>query len=314
MYKNQKVAVVVPAYNEEKLIQKTIDTVPAFVDLIIVVNDQSKDKTADILNVLKKKNKRLTIIHNSQNGGVGFSIKAGLQEALASNMDLMAILAGDAQMDPQYLDHMIDDLLSNNLDYIKANRFMHLDALKSMPTYRRFGNVVVTILTKFATGYYSIFDSQNGYAIYKRSAVEKLPFHLLSNRYDYENTVLIGLSIIGAKVGDIAIPAVYGEEKSTINFLPTVIKTLRSLFVGFWRRIYYKYILYNFHPIALFLISGTLFNLFGLLTGMYITFDRYWNQVTPTTGTVMLCVLPLIVGLQQLLTALVLDVLEERRG
>ncbi len=163
MYRQQKVAVVVPAYNEERLIKKTLTTVPAFVDGIYVINDASTDKTLAAINRVKKNDKRVVLINNQVNHGIGYGIKAGLKKAGADGHQYMAIMAGDAQMDPAYLPKMIDELRARGLDFIKANRFMHYEELKSMPRYRRYGNILVTILTKFSTGYYSIFDTQNGY-------------------------------------------------------------------------------------------------------------------------------------------------------
>jgi glycosyltransferase involved in cell wall biosynthesis len=314
MYKALKIGVVVPAYNEQALISKTISSIPEYVDIVIAINDASKDGTLTELNKLKEKQKNLIVLDNEINGGVGFSIKRGLKQALEKDVDLVAIMAGDAQMDPQYLKPMIDNMLERKLDFIKANRFLHLEALKDMPLYRRVGNVAITILTKFATGYYSIFDSQNGYVVYSKKSIELLSFNLLSDRYDYENTVLIGMSIAGLKIGDYPIPALYGEEKSTINVLPTALKTIHTLHKGFWRRIYYKYILYNFHPIALFLLTGVPLVIFGFLVGIYVIYDRIFNTITPTSGTVMLAVLPIILGIQLLLTALILDVLQEDKN
>lgn len=311
MYRSLRVAVVIPAYNEEKLIAKTVLSVPDYVDRIIAVNDKSTDNTGRKLDDMKKTIKNLEVINSEKNGGVGHSIKAGLKSGAKQDMDLFAVMAGDAQMDPVYLPKLLDEIIDKKLDFVKANRFMHLDELKKMPTYRKFGNIVITIITKFATGYYSIFDTQNGYVVYSRKVVEELSFDLLSNRYDYENTVLVGLSIIGAKIGDVPIPALYGDETSTINLLPTALKTLGSLHKGFWRRIYYKYILYNFHPIALFLLSGLMFMIFGFGFGIFALYEKLIRDISPTTGTVMLSVLPIILGFQMLLTALIMDVNNE---
>lgn len=311
MYKNKKIAVIVPAYNEELLIRKTIESVPFFVDTIVAVNDVSTDNTLSILNELKKKNKKLTVITNPKNGGVGSSIKAGLKCKAAKDNDYFVVMAGDAQMDPAYLPDLLDTIIDKNYDFVKANRFKHADALKKMPKYRKLGNIIVTVMTKFATGYYSIFDTQNGYVVYSKYVVENLPYDILSDRYDYENTVLIGLSIIGARVGDVAVPAVYGDEKSTINLLPTVMKTMHSLFTGFWRRVYYKYVLYNFHPIALLLFGGLLMFILSLAFTIFILVERIFYYTSPTSGTVMLAVLPILIGFQMLMSALIMDVNNE---
>ncbi|MEO5949064.1 MAG: hypothetical protein ABIP74_01550, partial [Candidatus Saccharimonas sp.] len=144
--------------------------------------------------------------------------------------------------------------------------------------------------------------------------IERLPWHMVGTRYEFENTILIALSIINAKIGDHAIPAVYGEEKSTIKLFSTVSRVIRVLHKGFWQRMYYKYVLYGFHPIALFLFSGILFLLGGAGIALWVVYEKIAHTTTPTTATIMLIVLPLIVGFQLLLTALILDAGEERKS
>lgn len=313
MYKNLSIGVAVPAYNEEKLIKKTLTTMPDFVDCIVVINDSSSDDTLSIIKQLAKKDKRIHVINNEVNRGIGYSLTAGLKEAVKLGSDRVAVMAGDAQMDPDQLAPMLDAMEKRDLDYIKGNRFTHFEALKSMPTYRRLGNTVVTILTKFATGYYSIFDTQNGYVVYTADSIRRMPWHLIGDRYEFENTILIGLSIIDAKVGDFPMPAIYGEEKSTIKLFSTTMRVLKVLFKGFWQRMYYKYVLYGFHPIALFLFTGLLLFLSGIVGSILLVIDRVVHLVTPTSGTVMLVVLPVILGVQLLLTALVMDTIEEKK-
>jgi hypothetical protein len=173
---------------------------------------------------------------------------------------------------------------------------------------------VITILTKFATGYYSIFDSQNGAGVFRRSTLEKLSLDLIGNGYDYENTLLVALSIVGATVKDYPVKAIYGEEESTIRVVPTALRALRVSFTGFWKRIWYKYILYNFHPIALFLVSGVTLFLVGFGFSLFMLVERLAAGASPTTGTVMLGVLPLILSFQLILTAIQMDVNNENRS
>lgn len=314
MYRKVTAAVVVPAYNEEKLIAKTVNTVPDFIDYIIVINDASKDTTLEVITELAKTNKRLIILDNEVNKGVGGSLIRGFKHALEqTDATAIGILAGDAQCDPNYMQPMLDELLDSNVDYVKANRFFHRDALKAMPSYRKLGNILISLLTKFSTGYYSISDTQNSYGFFKRHILEKVNFDFVKERYDYENTMLVALSIAGAKIKDYPVPAIYGDEESTIKFLPTALRALKAVWIGFWRRIYYKYILYSFHPIALFLFSGLLFGLFGLGYGLYITYRRLAEQFTPSTATVMLIVLPLFFGFQLVLSAITMDMNNEGR-
>lgn len=313
MYRDLKVAVAIPAYNEEKLITKTIETMPDFVDCIIVTNDGSTDGTLEVLRALAGENPRLTVLDNDRNRGVGYTVVRGLKEGRAQGMDLVAVMAADAQCDPSYLVKMCDMLIDERLDYVKANRFTDLVALRQMPTYRRIGNVVITLLNKFATGYYSIFDSQNGYGVFSRSTLERLPFELIGERYDYENTLLIAMSVIKGRVKDYPVPAIYGDETTSIKFWPTVRRALRVLHSGFWSRIYYKYVIFDFHPIALFLLGGLILAGAGFIFGLVITALRIFAGDSPSSGTVMLSVLPLLVGLQLLLTALIMDVNNEQR-
>lgn len=313
MYRDRKVAIVVPAYNEEKLITKTVETMPDFVDLILVVNDGSSDRTLEVLNGLKDDHKNLEVLTNDPNRGLGYSLVRGYKEALARDIDIIGTLAGDAQCDPDYLSKLCDTLIDGDWDYVKANRFNNLDALRAMPPFRRVGNIVISLLNKFATGYYSIFDSQNGYGVFKHSTMARLPFELIGERYDYENTMLLAMGVINGRVKDIPVPAVYGEEVSTIKFFPVMRRALSVLFKGFWKRIYYKYVIFNFHPLALFLFSGLVLAVLGFGFGLYLAYERIFLGSQPSSGTVMLSVLPLLLGVQLLLTAIVMDVNNENR-
>lgn len=313
MYRNLKIAAILPCYNEEKLIGKTIDTMPDFVDQIIAVDDRSKDKTWEVIKKIAKANKRVVPIHLEKNVGIGGAYINGFEYALKNDADLIFTMAGDAQCNQNYMTNMVDTLLDDDMDYVKANRFVHLEELKQMPRFRRLGNTFITILTKFSTGYYSIFDSQNGYGVFKRKTLMNLPFEHIGRRYDYENTLLIALSIMNAKLKDEAVPAIYGDEQSTIPVFKTSLRALKVVWLGFWKRIYYKYILVNFHPIALFLLLSIALGLFGLGFAIFIFIDRIFYGVSPSTGTVMLSVLPIVLGFQLLLTSITMDMNNETK-
>jgi len=311
VYRNFKVAAILPCYNEEKLIGKTVETLPSFIDKIIAVDDNSTDSTFEVIEELAKKHKKVIPIHLDPNEGIGGAYIHGFDRAIEDKIDLVVTMAGDAQCNPDYISSMIDSLIDNKLDYVKANRFVHLDELKQMPKMRRIGNTIITILTKFSSGYYSIFDSQNGYGVFKRETLEKLPFEHIGRRYDYENTLLIALSIMGAKIKDVPVPAIYGDEESTIPVFKTTLRALRVVWKGFWTRMYYKYVVVNFHPIALFLFSGILFILIGSFFALFILIEKIFYGQTPSTGTVVLCILPMIVGFQLLLSAITMDMNSE---
>jgi glycosyltransferase involved in cell wall biosynthesis len=307
MYETYKTAVVIPAYNEEKLIRHVIDSIPLFVDYIIIVDDASRDCT---YNAAKSKgDDRTIILRHDKNLGVGGAIITGHKKAIEIGVDISIVMAGDAQMDPKYLPVLLDAIINGGYDYAKGNRFLGRNSLKGMPPFRVFGNTILTFLTKLASGYWNIFDPQNGYTAIKTSVLKQLDLDGLSKRYEFENDMLVNLNIGGFRVKDISIPALYGDEKSKILLHTFIPRTTLFLVGAFVRRIREKYMLRDFHPIALLLISGLFLFSFGFVFGLYIVYLRFGTTVI-STGTIMISILPLLIGFQLLLAAFILDVIE----
>ena len=221
MFGNFKISVVIPAYNEEKLIKKTILTLPDIIDEIIVVNDGSTDKTSMILNTIKTD--KLKIINHSQNKGVGAAIASGYKYSLKKKHDYTAVMAADGQMSPLEFIPMLDYMIKNNLDYVKGNRFLKPLSLKSMPVTRLIGSIALNLLTKIATGYYHIGDPQSGYTIISLNTLKKLNLDDIYPDYGYPNDILGKLSIIEAKVRDFPISAIYGDEESNLKPVKAII-------------------------------------------------------------------------------------------
>ena len=312
MYRKLETAVVIPCYNEEKMITQTIKKIPEYIDHIIAVNDASTDDTIGVLNKLKKQYNKLIVVDNKVNQGVGGALIAGYDYAIKNTKaTAIGIVAGDDQFDSSYLKAMLDDFIDQSADYVKASRFFHREAFKTMPKYRQFGNIFISLLTKFSTGYYSITDITNGCGWLRREIIKKVDFSIVEKRYDYETSMLTALSIANAKVIDHAVPAHYGDEKSTIKLIPTAWRNLKAVWKGFWRRIYYKYVLYGFHPVALFLFTGMFFLIISLLLAIFLLYVKLFAHQSPTAGSVMLAVLPFILGIQLTLTALTIDVSNE---
>lgn len=315
MYRKLETAVVIPCYNEEKMITQTIKKIPEYIDHIIAVNDASTDNTIGVLKKLKKQYSKLIIVDNKVNQGVGGALIAGYDYAIKNTKaTAIGIVAGDDQFDSSYLKAMLDDFIDQSADYVKASRFFHREAFKTMPKYRQFGNIFISLLTKFSTGYYSITDITNGCGWLRREIIEKVDFSIVEKRYDYETSMLTALSIVNAKVIDHAVPAHYGDEKSTIKLIPTAWRNLKAVWKGFWRRIYYKYVLYGFHPVALFLFTGMFFLIISLLLAIFLLYVKLFAHQSPTAGSVMLAVLPFILGIQLTLTALTIDVSNENNN
>ena len=245
MYKGLKVAVVVPAFKEEAHIVATITGIPDFVDLVVVVDDASPDasyqKAIDLQEELGSQANRLMITRLPINRGVGGAIIHGHKIALLESCDISVVMAGDNQMDPQYLPALLDPIVEGDIDFTKGNRFFSVDALTGMPKYRVIGNAVLGFLTKAASGYWKIFDPQNGYTAITAQALKKIPLDRVQERYDFENDLLVWLSISGARIVDVNIPARYGSEKSTIALGPFIVHVSRTLLLGFLRRIWWKF-------------------------------------------------------------------------
>ncbi len=305
MYNGAKIAAIVPAYKEAAHIAKVIKTMPKFVDFIVVVDDCSPDETSQA--AAATKSPRLTLIRHEKNLGVGGAIITGHKAALDLGADVNVIMAGDGQMDPDYLPQLLDRVVLDGYGFAKANRFFSSTSFSGMPRHRVFGNIVLSFMTKFASGYWNLFDPQNGYTAVRTSVLRRMPLEQVAERYSFENDFLIQLSILDVPATDVPIPAVYGEEVSSIRLGKVVPELMRLLVVGFWKRIWYRHVIWSFSPIALLLVFGILLTAIGLGISGWL-FVLSFDSTGITAGTVMLAALPTILGSQMLISALQLDI------
>jgi glycosyltransferase involved in cell wall biosynthesis len=305
VYKNARVAAVVPAYKEESLIATVVETMPDFVDDIVIVDDCSPDRTSEVVQSLD--DPRVTLIRHEVNQGVGGAIITGHRAAIELGSDVNVVMAGDAQMDPQHLPALLDRVTDDGFGFSKANRFYAPESFHGMPRYRVFGNVVLSFMTKLASGYWHLFDPQNGYTAVRTDVLRNVPLDHVAKRYSFENDLLIHLNIQQVSAVDVPVPAVYGDEVSSIRLGKVVPELMDLLFRGFWRRIWYRYVLWSFSPIALLLFLGLASFLFGVAVAIWIAFV-ITGSVIATAGTVMLAALPLMIGTQMLISALQLDI------
>jgi glycosyltransferase involved in cell wall biosynthesis len=305
VYSGQRIAVVVPAFREEAHIADVVRTMPALVDHIVVVDDASPDGTSE--SALAVGDPRVVVIRHEVNKGVGGSIVTGHRRALELGADIDVVMAGDGQMDPAHLTDLLDPLVHDGYGFAKANRFYSTTSYAGMPGHRVFGNIVLTFMTKAASGYWNLVDPQNGYTAVTRQVLERLPLDRLAERYEFENDQLIWLNILDVRAVDVPIPALYRGEQSSIRLTRVIPRLTSLLFTGFWRRIFLKYVLWSFSPIALLLLVGSFLTLLGLVVGAWAT----WETLGPTTasaGTVLLAVAPVLVGINMLVQALALDI------
>lgn len=310
MYKGKSVSVVIPAYNVAAHIADVVAGIPHFVDRIFVVNDASRDGTADALAAIS--DPRVRIITLERNQGVGGATVRGFQDALAAGSDIVVKMDGDGQMDPAYLPALIDPIAHGYFHYTKGNRFLDGAALARMPRVRLFGNLVLTFLTKLASGYWHIFDPQNGYVAIDGAMLSRLPLERLSRRFFFENDMLVHLNIARAHVEDISIPARYGDEDSTMRVGTILLTFPPHLIQRFAYRVYQRHVLRDFSIVAVFWFVGLTLLAWGVGFGLLVWGTSISSGKPATTGTVMLSALPLILGVQFILQAIVIEVNESR--
>ncbi len=254
MYRDHTVAVVVPAYNEEKLIGRVIETMPEYVDHIVVVDDCSKDDTIRAVNqYLPRMSGRLHLIRHESNQGVGGAIATGYKWCRDHEIDAAAVMAGDAQMDPDDLPALLDPVVDGEVDYAKGNRLFTGDAWRQIPRVRYLGNSALSLLTKIASGYWHVADSQSGYTVINLKALKTIDWDKMYKRYGQPNDLLVRLNIHNFRVRDVPVTPVYGIGEDSgvrpIRMIPRLSWLLCKLFLY---RMWQKYVIRDFHPLLFF--------------------------------------------------------------
>jgi dolichol-phosphate mannosyltransferase len=311
MFRDARVHVVIPAYNVAPHIGDVLAGLPDFVDAVTVVDDGSIDGTADA--VTRAGNHRVTLLQSPANEGVGGAMVRGFRHALAQGEGVIVKMDGDGQMDPADLPRLLAPVVDGQCEYAKGNRFLRSRELDVMPRARLAGNFVLTFLTKLASGYWNVFDPQNGYLAIASGTLRLLDLDRLSRRYFFENDMLINLNIFDARVRDVAMPSRYGVERSSLRLGRVLWSFPYHLFRGYWYRFYRKHVLRDFSPVALFMLTGLPLLAWGTWFGAYTWVQSWLHNQFASTGTVMLSVLPFLVGFELVLQALVLEIRDTPR-
>jgi glycosyltransferase involved in cell wall biosynthesis len=308
VYEGKTVAVVVPAYNEEKLIGAVLDTMPDFVDLIVVVDDASTDRTSEIVaSYHMRLADRLVCVCHTHNQGVGAAIVTGYKEALRRHSEVIAVMAGDGQMDPDDLARLVAPVARGEAEYTKGNRLFRGESWRMIPHYRYLGNAALSLLTKIASGYWHIADSQSGYTAIARVALERLALDGVYKRYGMPNDMLIKLNVGNFRVRDVSVRPVYDIGEVSGIRLRKVIPTIAWLLLrGFGWRLKEKYIIRDFHPLVFFYCMSFILFPAGSMFGLYLFSYRFLVGTVATTSALFAAFL-IISGLQSLFFAMWFD-------
>jgi dolichol-phosphate mannosyltransferase len=303
-----KIAVVIPCYNVANHIEEVINSLPAVITHIITVNDSSKDDTENILIRLQQTNNKIIYIKHEKNQGVGGAMLTGFQKSLELHCDITIKMDGDGQMDATYIPDLIRPIAEKRADYTKGNRFRDFQALKKMPLVRRIGNLGLSFLIKAASGYWNIFDPNNGFIAIRNEMLKTMNLKKIHKRYFFESSMLIELYHANAVIEEIPMKAKYGDEVSHLSVTRALIGFPPKLLKAFIRRIILRYFLFDFNIASVYMLFGYPLFVAGIIYGI-VNFVKYASAHTPApTGTVVIPTLMIILGFQLILSAIQFDI------
>lgn len=262
MYKKKRIAAVIPAHNEETQIERVIDTMPDFIDLMIIIDDKSSDQTVKVVREYLQKNDRIELIEHETNKGVGGAIATGYKYARDNNFDVAVVMAGDGQMATEDLPDILDPVVEGRADYSKGNRLFTGEAYQKIPKIRYFGNAFLSLLTKIASGYWHVADSQSGYTAINKKALKSINWDKMYQWYGQPNDILVRLNVLNFRVTDVPVQPVYNiGERSGIKIQKVIFSISWLLIKMFLWRMKEKYVIRDFHPLIFFYALGAFFYL-----------------------------------------------------
>lgn len=298
---------MIPCYRVADRIAAVLECVPKSCDLIVCVDDASPDDLVGALTAAG--DPRVLYVKHDVNRGVGAAVQTGWTEALERGAEFIVKLDGDGQMDGRDIDALLSPLLNGRADFAKGNRFVHQRALRTMPITRLVGNAALSLGVKAVSGYWNLLDPTNGFLAIRAGMLRQLDRSRLADRYFFETSLLVELNIQRARVADVAIPARYDGGPSSLGVTHSVVTFPPRLAKAFLRRFYWRYVIQDFGVVSVGALLGVPLTLFGVLFGAWHWAQSVRSGVPATAGTVFVAALPIILGVQLLLVALVLDVL-----
>src|SRR5512143_1143299 len=307
MYRDKVVAVIVPAYNEEKMIAKVLETIPSLIDHIVVVDDASGDRTGEMVKAHQQGDSRIVYLLHPKNQGVGGAIATGYKWARDNELSVSVVMAGDGQMDPKDLPKLLDPVVAGEVDYSKGNRLFTGKAWGVIPKTRYLGNAVLSFLTKIASGYWHVADSQSGYGAVNLEVLKTIDLDSIYKRYGMPNDFLVRLNVYQFRVRDVSVNPIYGiGERSGIRIYRVVFTLSFLLLKLFLWRLKEKYVIRDFHPLVLFYLLGFILTPIGVVFGCYLLIFRLFVGPVAATSALFSAFFT-ISGLQSLFFAMWFD-------
>lgn len=310
-----KIGVIIPYYNASKQILRVIKKLPEYINVVIIVDDQSLEPLPknEILSVINN-NTKCHFLTNKINLGVGGATKKGFEYAIKIGIEIVVKVDADDQMDLKFIPNLVNPIIENTTSITKGNRFKNRKALNKMPLIRRIGNVALSFLVKVATGYWHNFDPTNGFIAIKTSVLKEINFSNLSNRYYFETSLLSEFYFQKKQINDISMPAIYSDEKSNMNVFKMIFVFLAKLSKTFFKRIVKEYFLYDFNIGSIYILFGLPMFLFGIIFGTFKWIHHASINTFAPTGTIMIITITIILGFQLLLQAIQYDIFNAPDG
>ena len=305
---SEAVAVIIPAYKARDHILGVISKIGPEVVRIYVVDDCCPDGSGDHV-VSCCNDDRVIVLRHSENQGVGGAVVTGYRAAMRDGMDILVKIDSDGQMDPALVMDFVAPIADGQADYAKGNRFFDLEAVRSMPRVRLFGNAALSFMCKLSSGYWNLFDPTNGYTAIHSDVARRLPFNKISKRYFFETDMLFRLNTMRAVVVDVPMDAKYGDEVSNLKISKVIGEFLVKHLRNFFKRIFYNYYLRDMSLASIELPLGFFLIAFGSIYGVYHWIASAKAEVQTPAGTVMVAITPILMGMQLVLAFFSYDML-----
>lgn len=302
------VTVVIPAYKVSRQIRELVQRIPVWISHIIIVDDKCPENSGELVRDFYQNDPRVKVLFNIENLGVGGATKIGYREALNLNSDIIIKLDGDGQMFPEDIAKLIEPLFNKEADYVKGNRFFDVSEITRMPKARIFGNLILSFFAKISTGYWMIFDPNNGFTAIDGNLLKRLPLDKIDDRYFFESDMLFRLNLAGAQVLDVSLPARYGTETSNLSVTKSIFEFSFKHNRNFIKRITYSYFLRDFTLASLELVFGLILMGFGSILAIKNYLESSMTQSATPTGTLVLVTMCILSGLQLLLSFFSYDI------